>query len=364
MNDSELNLCFYCADQNPGRDRSKGITTYTAGLLSHLSQHRDISLRAVVSQSSFKIPVDVPRTVLPFRTDKTIGRLAADQLHPLLVKNEANIWHYPKGFLPFGIQVKPRKIGTIADTILQHYADKYPRSRSKAAFTYWIGTLKRSIERFDLILTISEFSKRMIKEFCVRYRVTCPPIIVTYLGVYFSEEGTTPQTPKRDYVIHLASKAPHKRTKWLLEHWVRLQQDEPNLPTLRLIGEVPDDADLSKIKRLEVCEALSEPDYASAVQSARALILPSEIEGFGLPAVESYSVRTPVAYVLGTAVDEILGPQSPGGFNFDYNSFKNALSETLSINDATVTAKAEELRTRFAWERCIALTIGAYRSIC
>ncbi len=364
MNDSALNLCFYCADQNPARDRSKGITTYTTGLLSHLSQHRDISLRAVVSQSSFKLPVDIPRTVLPFRTDKTIGRLAADQLHPLLVKNEAHIWHYPKGFLPLGIQVKPRKMGTIADTILQHYADRYPRSRSRAAFAYWIGMLKRSIERFDAVLTISEFSKHMIQEFCSRYRLTCPPIIVTYLGVYFSDEGTTPQTSKQDYIVHLASKAPHKRTEWLLQQWVRLQQDEPNLPMLRLIGDVPEDFDLSRIKRLEVCKTLAGSDYVSTLQAARALILPSEIEGFGLPALEGYSFGTPVAYVLGTAVDEILGPKSPGGFDFNYDSFKNAVSEALSLSEMSVAAKAEELRLRFAWEQCITRTIAAYRSLC
>jgi glycosyltransferase involved in cell wall biosynthesis len=364
MNDSALNLCFYCADQNPGRDRSTGITTYTAGLLSYLSQHRDISLRAVVSQSSFKLPADIARTVLPFRTDRIIGRLAADQLHPLLVKNDADVWHYPKGFLPFGIQVKPKKIGTVADTILQHYADKYPRSRSRAVFKYWIGMLKRSIERFDVILTVSEFSKRMIQEFSARYRITCPPIVVTYQGAYFSEGDTASQTPKEDYVVHLGSKASHKRTEWLLKQWFRLQQGEPNLPTLRLIGEVPVDADLSKIKRLEVCETLSGSEYVSALRAARALILPSEIEGFGLPALEGYSLGTPVAYVLGTAVDEILGPKSPGGFDFNYDSFKNAVSEVLSLNEMTVTAKAEELRIRFDWEKCASRTIAAYRSLC
>lgn len=364
MNRSALNICFYCADQNPARDRSKGITTYTAGLLAHLYEQPKIALSAVVSTSSFNIPIDIPRTVLPFSTDRIIGRLAADQLHPLLVKNEADIWHYPKGFLPFGVQVNSRKIGTVADTILQHYADRYPRSRSKAAFTYWIGALKRSIERFDVIVTVSEFSKRTILEFCDRYGLTSPPIKVTYQGVHFSEGGATLQTPKQNYVVHLASKAPHKRTDWLLKQWVRLQHDEPNLPTLRVIGEVPNDADLSRIKRLEVYRTLSGSDYVSTLQAARALILPSEIEGFGLPALESYSVGTPAAYVLGTAVDEILDPKAPGGFDFNYDSFKNAVSDVLSLSESSVTTKADQLRTRFAWERCIALTIDAYRLVC
>ena len=44
------------------------------------------------------------------------------------------------------------------------------------------------------------------------------------------------------------------------------------------------------------------------------LLLPSEIEGFGLPALEAYYLSTPVVYVRGTAVEEILGERSPGGF--------------------------------------------------
>jgi len=80
--------------------------------------------------------------------------------------------------------------------------------------------------------------------------------------------------------------------------------------------------------------------------------------------LEGYSLGTPVAYVLGTAVDEILGPKSPGGFDLNYDSFKNAVSEVLSLNEMTATAKAEELRIRFDWEKCASRTIAAYRSLC
>ena len=45
------------------------------------------------------------------------------------------------------------------------------------------------------------------------------------------------------------------------------------------------------------------------------LLLPSEIEGFGLPALEAYYLSTPLVYVRGsTPVEEILGERSPPAF--------------------------------------------------
>ena len=115
-------VCFYCADQNTHRDRSRGITRYTYGLLSHLRDTQAIQIRALVSKSSFAIPDGIERVTLPCQSDHLIGRLAADHLHPLIAsQNVADIWHYPKGFLPVGFQVKGRKVGTVADVMLQHH---------------------------------------------------------------------------------------------------------------------------------------------------------------------------------------------------------------------------------------------------
>src|SRR6202040_1038313 len=100
MTRTPLDVCFYCADQNPHRDRSRGITNYTSGLLVNLAKRSELSLSAVISKSSFPLPVDIPATRLPFRTDRVLGRIVADHFHPLLPSNDAKTWHYPKGFLP------------------------------------------------------------------------------------------------------------------------------------------------------------------------------------------------------------------------------------------------------------------------
>jgi glycosyltransferase involved in cell wall biosynthesis len=357
-----MEVCFYCADQNPQRDRSLGITNYTIGLLKALATSSDISLSGMVSRSSFPLPVMMETHELPFRTDRMLGRLIADNLHPLFSRTGAAIWHYPKGFLPLTCQVKAKRVGTIADTILQHYADQYPNSRGRIAFAYWLRTLKHSIERFDLILTVSEFSKRCIQEFCARYSLRSPEIVVTYEGANV-DPLTQVEVKKQNYVVHLASTHPHKRTKWLLDTWAELQNNGTRLPPLRLIGKVPSAVDLSKIRNIEVSNSLAATEYTTVIASAKALILPSEIEGFGLPALEAYLLGTPVAYVRNTAVAEILGENTPGAFDFGAETLANAIWQILELSGMAIKEKTAELRSRFDWRRVADKTRAAYRDV-
>ena len=357
-------ICFYCADQNPYRDRSLGITNYTFGLLKHLQQSGSVGLRAVVSKSSARVPDEIPKTVVPFRTDHIPGRLLADHFHSLLVGRviDTDIWHYPKGFLPFGPQVRQPKVGTIADTIIQFYADNYPHSRSRASFAYWIAMLKNAIRRFDLVLTVSEFSKRSILEFAARHQLKKPTVVVTYQG---ADVDQTSAQAKEDYVLHFASTQPHKRTNWLLKEWRNLESTGACYPRLRLIGQVDREGKeiATKVKNVELLPSVSRAEIGQVMSRARTLILPSEIEGFGLPALEAYCAGTPVAYVKGTAVEEILGFDTPGGFTFNDASLSSALTAVLSLDESQIKLKRVELRERFGWSNCIQRTIDSYRSV-
>jgi glycosyltransferase involved in cell wall biosynthesis len=356
-------VCFYCADQNPPRDRSRGITSYTYGLLSHLRDAKSVALRALVSKSSFAIPDGIERLTLPFRTDHLAGRLLGDHFHPLIVpRGSAEIWHYPKGFLPAGLQVQARSVGTIADAMVQFDADHHPESRSKLAFTYWLWLLRHSIRSLDLILTVSEFSKRAILEFCDRHRLSCPPIIVTYEGVEISTPVRELPHTKENYVAHLASRLPYKATTWLLEQWLSLAESKKDLPELRLVGDLdPQGAVVfSKMANVSLVPPLPRSQLEELLAKARALLLPSEIEGFGIPAVEGYLLGTPVAYARETALEEILGSDSPGGFYRQRDSFEAALTETLNLDRASVEKKAASLKERYNWDDCLRRTLEAY----
>ena len=188
---------------------------------------------------------------------------------------------------------------------------------------------------------------------------------MTYQGVDLGYVDVGSERGKGDYVLHIASKLPHKKTEWLLRQWLLLQQKKVALPQLRVVGEL-DLASSSLVadsSGIEFLAPLNRADLLQAMQEARALLLPSEIEGFGLPAIEAYTLGTPVAYVQGTAVEEILGKNSPGGFRLTDDSLGSAVGEVLAMSTAEVREKNNQLRDRFSWQRCADLTVSAYRSL-
>ena len=94
-------------------------------------------------------------------------------------------------------------------------------------------------------------------------------------------------------------------------------------------------------------------EFVEAVQKARALVFPSEIEGFGLPAIESYFLGTPACVARGTAMDEILEVATPRGrFDLgDDDSFESALNEVLTMSSDEVCAAGDQLRNSYSREQ-------------
>jgi glycosyltransferase involved in cell wall biosynthesis len=289
-----------------------------------------------------------------------------DQFHTAAALPEVDIWHYPKGFLPLLSQPRGPVIGTVNDVILQFYADHYPAARSQLAYRYWLGMLRRSIPRFSHILTISQFSKKRIEEFCERHKLRCPPISVTYLARQWNR-GPGPFPSKDDFVLHLASKEPHKRTATLLRFWHALASKRTDLPALHLVGQLNAESQelLRSVANVQIFTRQTEEELKGEFLRARALIFPSEIEGFGLPALEAYEMRTPVVFAAGTPVREIFGPDSPGEFDLNsLESFEDALDAVISLDSRRIEAKAAALHEQFSWGRCADETLAVYQGIC
>ena len=97
---------------------------------------------------------------------------------------------------------------------------------------------------------------------------------------------------------------------------------------LRLVGDLDSRAAslFARMKKVSLVPPLPRDELELCLASSRALLLPSEIEGFGIPAVEAYHLGTPVAYARHTALEEILGANAAGGFERDLGSFRRAFS--------------------------------------
>ncbi len=362
---SRLRVAVYLADQNPHRDRSIGITSMTQSLLGKLAKRDDLLITQIISRSSHAERCDAIETrMLPFRTDRAFGRLIADGFHSWLVRPHVDLWYYPKGYVSRIAKNSTPSIGTMHDTIVQHYADHYPGSRSRRAFGYWLGQTKRSLSRHACVMTVSQHAARQLTGFCERYGIDPPPIKVTYEGTEWeSYRGGAHE--KSDFVLHLASVLPHKQTNNLLRMWSQLQRQGVDLPKLLLVGNIDPEGQqlLQSLANVSQQPPVSHQELRNVMSSARAILLPSEIEGFGLPALEGYYVGTPVCYVRDTSVAEVVqDAQQHGAFDLnDAASLRTALDNVLKLSRDEITRISNAMYDLFSTERVTERVIRVMR---
>lgn len=350
-----IRITAYLADQNPGYDRSFGISRMSHVVLEALKAGGQVSIEAIASKTSQQAPESVDSVrILPWGTRGKSVRLLTDHLHPLFMRgtDTPEMHYFPKGYLPLLDSFCRPSVVTIHDTIIQYDEDHYPKWRNSWEYAYWALMLKHTLRKADRILTVSESSKKQIHDFMDRHGIPRKRITVTYEPCLYEKVPQPVKPPKENYVIHLASCEPHKRTAHLLRWWHEAETKGRNLPTLHLIGSVPPEVEalLANSHSIVRRPFLEDRALQAAYLAARALILPSEIEGFGLPALEAYYLGTPVCFVKGTSVEEILsGTTNKGGFLLESaESLFSALDEVMRMSPEEIHEYGIKLRETYA----------------
>ena len=367
---SGMQISAYLADQNPGYDRSFGISRMSQVILEALQATGQATIETIASRTSQQAPIGINNSrILPWGTRRKSIRLLTDHFHPMFGQRvtEPDLYYYPKGYLPLLSALCRPSVVTIHDTIIQYDEDRYPNWRHPWEYKYWAMMLKHTLRNADRILTVSESSRSQIDDFMARHRLPEKPIDVTFEPCLY-ESLPQPQDPgKMDYVIHLASCEPHKRTGHLIDWWHQAETQGRSLPQLHLIGNVPPESACLISSSSSIIKRPFLEDHAlqAAYSAARALILPSEIEGFGLPALEAYYLGTPVCFVRDTSVDEILSAATTkGGFVLDdADSLFDALDEVCRMDASEVRECGLILRDTYASTKVAHRMLKAFRHV-
>lgn len=356
-----LDVSIYLADQNPGFDRSFGISRMSSMILDSLAQRPGIRVEAVISRTSqHPAPGTASTLALPWGTRRKWVRLVTDHLHPAFASalREPDVYYFPKGYLPLLDVFCQPSLVTIHDTIIQHDSDHYPNWRKRWEYRYWENVLKHTLRNAGKILTVSENSKGQITDFMRRHAIPIKEIIVTYEPCTYEALPQPEAAEKGNHVMHLASLEPHKRTAHLIRWWNELSSRGIALPTLKLIGSIPPDVQsiVESSGYMHNIPFLNDAALRAAYASSRAVIIPSEIEGFGLPALEAYYSGTPVCFVKGTSVEEILSVTTTlGAFGLeDIESLSKSLDEVLSMSASEVRRHGLKLRDTYSVEKVTA----------
>ena len=250
-----------------------------------------------------------------------------------------DIFHTPHYMLPYRIPVPT--VVTIHDLIHITHPEKF--------YYPWVArTLIRSaVRRANSVLTVS----RHTRDGVVRL-TNVSTDKVRYVPNSISERlrGTTASFDlhgdSHPYLFALFSNTkPHKGVRDLLAAYQKFRKDRrwqafsQRCPKLLLAGhgierlmESPEGtALLEGVEGVRVAGSLSDSELRSTLNRAVALVVPSLVEGFCLPAIEAQAVGTPVICRPVPALQEIVTERDTVADTFSIESFASALEKGAQV---------------------------------
>jgi glycosyltransferase involved in cell wall biosynthesis len=229
---------------------------------------------------------------------------------------------------------------------------RIPEESSLGKRIYYAQVVRRAARRGARVLTVSEFSKREILQWA---GIDGSAVTVVGAGVdaTFCPRGAR-HTPGFAYLLYVGNRRPHKNFARLLEAFAATA-----LQNVRLLVSGALDAELDAAVRARGLQGrvtctgpIADADLPSYYRGARALLIPSLYEGFGLPGVEALACGTPVVAARAASLPEVLGDCALYVDPLQVESIADGI-RTIVENDALgerLSAAGPERARLFRWD--------------
>jgi glycosyltransferase involved in cell wall biosynthesis len=213
--------------------------------------------------------------------------------------------------------------------------------------------------RADAVITSSAHTGRLVSEHLgvAADRIyVCPPGAPGWRTL-----GHAPNTPTDGYILFLGTLEPRKNLDVLLDAYAALVRGARRVPKLVIAGGTSPDAQpwLHRIAREPLKDYITYRGYVdheareSLYAGARALVLPSFDEGFGLPVLEAMSAGIPVVTSNRGSLPEVVGTAGvlldPGDVSAWAAAIERLAGDARWANELA-SASLDRARA-FTWER-------------
>lgn len=222
-------------------------------------------------------------------------------------------------------------------------------------------TLKSAFRRAAHVVTVSEAMRVELRHHFPKLRVTAIPHGADHLPVLARQ-------PAADAPILFFGHIEKRRNPELLLH--ALATDK-TLPSVRFAGAAKGDQaerldaiahQLGVANRIQITGPVEEADLPALFASAACLVLPSRIEGFGIPAIEALRAGLPLAIADSPALREATPASTPYFSADDPRACAAAIHAALQQDAATIKA-AQTFAERFSWAHSATRWIQVWQSV-
>jgi glycosyltransferase involved in cell wall biosynthesis len=220
---------------------------------------------------------------------------------------------------------------TLHDVTPLIYKDKYLTENNN---NQWYYSKINDAKNSDIVLTVSEFSKKKIIELT---DMDTQKIFVAYNGInsemFFCSEQSMLIKNKKNYILYVGGSDEHKNLNFLIEAYSKLSEKLQNSFQLVLAGSnikvsVQQFACKHEVSPLYI-ENASDKEISKLMQECALFVFPAYAEGFGLPVAEAMASGAPVICANATSLPEVIGRKEA-----TFNPFK--LDELVKLMEKTL----------------------------
>lgn len=236
---------------------------------------------------------------------------------------------------------------------------------------------KLSFFRCRHIIAISEFTKQDIIN---RYGLRDKDITVVHHGIadyYLNDNSILEATKikfglKEKYFYYPSAMFCHKNHKTILEAFYKVHKEMGKEVQMIFTGAQNDMYPIvqEQIKKLGLTDSVKHLGFVSReevfaiMKMAKALVFPSEFEGFGFPILEAMRCGTPVLASNTTAIIEVAENAAILINPFNVDEWVNAMINILHDDElrGKLTNSGYEQVVKFTWAKCVEKTLTVFEN--